>query len=147
MSGARLRFALIALAMAPVLTGCVVFKGTPRGKQIDENKVRVTFTICASGGPSSSCPDLGNEGDDADDGDHVVLLGLRVPDGSRVPDELRPVRSDVPGVLRRARQYGSVLNDEAPTPVGFKWIGYRSAPKLAEDGDAASSEGGRVGKE
>jgi hypothetical protein len=139
MTGARLKLTLVALAAVPVLAGCVVFKSPPKGKQVDRDTVRVTFTVCASStDQGSSCPDLGNSGDDADDFEaNVLLLGFRVPIGSRLPDKLRPVTSDVPGVVRRSRQYGRVLNDEAPTPVGFKWIGYRSPVKVTSEQDEA----------
>lgn len=134
MSAARLGLALSALLLVSALAGCVVFKAPPKGKQVDEDTVRVTFTVCASSAdPGSTCPDLGNENDEAREGPNVLLLGFRVPIGSRLPDKLRPVRSDASGVLRRTSQYGGVLNDEAPTPVGFEWVGYRSAPKLTEE--------------
>lgn len=138
-AAARLSLPLGVLALAASLFGCVTFKVPPKGKQVDSDTVRLTFTICASSDDvGSSCPDLGNSGDDADDGRvNVILLGIRAPSGSRLPDRLRPVRSDVPGSLRRDAQYEGVLNDEAPTPVGFKWIGYRSRPRETNEQDEA----------
>jgi len=135
MSGARVGLPLTLLALTPILAGCIVFKAPPKGKQVDADTVRVAFTVCASGNDAgTTCPDLGNVDDTAEDEEpNVVLLGFRVPVGTRLPDEIKPVTSDIPGVLRRADQYGGVLNDEAPTPRGFEWIGYRSGPRLTPE--------------
>ena len=138
MSAARLGLGLSALFIVPALAGCVVFKAPPEGQQVDAYTVRLTFTICASSSDAgSTCPDLGNENDEAEEGPNVVLLGFRVPIDSRLPDEIRPVSSDVSGKLRRTAQYGHVLNEEAPTPVGFEWIGYRSPPEVTPQQSAA----------
>jgi hypothetical protein len=138
MRSARLWLTLTLLALTPVLAGCIVFKAPPKGKQIDADTVRVKFTVCASSSEAgSTCPDLGNVDDTANEEFNVVLLGFRVPIGTGLPDEIKPVSSDIPGVLRRTKQYGRVLNDEAPTPRGFEWVGYRSAPRLTPEQSAA----------
>ena len=138
MSGPRLRLIGAALALAPFLAGCVVFKAPPRLKQVDADTVRLSFVVCASGPNDGTCPDGGNSGSDANDDEiNVLLIGLRVPTGSRVPAELRPVSADAPGKLRRDRQFSRVLNDEAPTPVGFRWVGYRSPPRTTDREDEA----------
>ena len=131
---ARVRFAIVAALFIPLLSGCVVFKGAPKGKQINADTVRITFTVCASGGTGSTCPDNGNAGEDADqDGPNGLLLGFRLPEGSHAPKEFSPVAGDYSGTVRRSRQYSRVLNDEAPTPVGFKWFGYRSPARFTAD--------------
>ena len=129
---------MAALALVPVLAGCVVFKAPPKAKQVDGDTVRLTFTICASSPDAGSCPDTGNSESDADEDEvNIVLIGIRAPLGSKLPRKLTPVRSDVRGSLARNRQFGRVLNDEAPTPVGFNWFGYRSRPRTTDPEDEA----------
>jgi hypothetical protein len=136
-SGARGRLFAVALAAVPLLGGCVVFKAPPKLKQTDERTVRVSFTICASyDDDDSTCQDEGNSQSSAQNGDtSVVLMGFRVPEGTRMPREISPTVTEVRGTLRRNRQYGRVLNDEAPTPAGFRWIGYRSGPETTNRED------------
>jgi hypothetical protein len=137
MSGSRRRLLAVALVAAPLLSGCVVFKAPPKLEQTDERTVRVSFSICASyDDDDSTCRDEGNSGSSAQNGDtSVVLMGFRVPEGTRMPREISPRVSEVLGVLKRSRQYGRVLDDEAPTPVGFRWIGYRSGPETTNRED------------
>jgi len=123
-----------AVALALGIGGCVVFKVEPKAKQVGPDTVRVKLKICASGTDTGTCPDTGNSENDAnDDETNVVLLGMRVPEGSDLPRNV--VGSQLE--LRKSRQFGRVLNDEAPTPVGFEWTGYRSSPVVTSAEDTA----------
>ena len=122
-----------ALALL-ALGGCVVFKVEPKAKQVGPDTVRVKLKICASGVDTGTCPDLGNADNDAnDDETQVVLLGMRVPEGSDLPRDVVGNQLE----LRRSKQFGRVLNNEAPTPSGVEWFGYRSAPVVASREDTA----------
>ena len=116
------------------LAGCVVFKVEPKAKQVDTETVRVKLKICASSPDAGTCPDEGNSQEDADPNEvNVVLVGLRVPEGSSLQ---RNPRSDVLN-LNRSGQFARVLNDEAPTPVGFEWAAYRSDAVETDPEDTA----------
>jgi len=125
---------IFALALALGMSGCVVFKVEPKAKQLDSETVRLKLKICASSPNAGTCPNLGNSDEDADEDEtNVVLIGLRLPEGSTVPrnvagDELE---------LSRSRQLAKVLNDEAPTPVGFEWAAYRSSAVITNPEDSA----------
>ena len=122
-----------ALALL-ALGGCVVFKVEPKAKQVGPDTVRVKLKICASGVDTGTCPDLGNADNDAnDDETQVVLLGMRVPEGSDLPRDVVGDQLE----LRKSKQFGRVLNNEAPTPSGVEWFGYRSAPVVASREDTA----------
>jgi len=113
----------------------VVFKVEPKAKQVGPDTVRVKLRICASGVDTGTCPDTGNSENDAnDDESNVVLLGMRVPEGSDLPRNVVGDQLE----FRRSRQFGGVLNDEAPTPIDFEWIGYRSSPVVTRREDAAT---------
>jgi hypothetical protein len=112
----------------------VVFKVDPEAKQVGPEAVQVKLKICASSPNTGTCPDLGNSGNDAnDDETNVVLLGLRAPEGSELPRKIVGKQLE----FRRSKQFGGVLNDEAPTPVGFDWTGYRSSPVVTNPEDTA----------
>jgi len=131
---ARLLFCAPVVALAFGLSGCVVFKVEPKAKQVGPETVRVNLKICASGPDTGTCPDLGNSDTDADeDRVNVVLVGLRVPEGSGA--ERRPQSDELE--LLRSRQFARVLNDEAPTPVGYEWTAYRSAAVETDPEDTA----------
>jgi hypothetical protein len=123
-----------ALALVLAFGGCVVFKVEPKAKQVGPDTVRVKLKICASGVDTGTCPDLGNADSDAnDDETQVVLLGMRVPEGSDLPRDVVGNQLE----LRKSKQFGRVLNNEAPTPIGVEWFGYRSAPVVASREDTA----------
>jgi hypothetical protein len=128
--------ALLGAGLCVVLTGCVVFRGPVKVKQIgDKPKVQVRFTICNSDDdpdPGYRCPDLGNS-DDAGNETGVtfserVLLAFRVPKGTKVPRTIRPVGGNAEGRFVPDRAYGAVLDDEAPTGRRYAWKGYVSTP-------------------
>ena len=130
----RVLSAAAAVAVGLGLTGCVVFKVEPKAKQVKTETVRVKLKICASSPDAGTCPDEGNSEEDADENEvNVVLIGLRVPEGSGLQ---RHPRSDVLE-LHRSGQFARVLNDEAPTPVGFEWAGYRSDAVETDPEDTA----------
>jgi hypothetical protein len=105
-------------ACALVLGGCVGFDGKPRGKQVSEDKVRVKFEVCAAGEPG--CSDQGPSGS----GSYRLLVGLRAPEGTDAPAEIRPVGR--PERLQIDRPYQRQLNELAPAPGDARWIGYSS---------------------
>ena len=133
--------ALALLAAMLLLSGCVVFKGPIKAGQIgDKPKVAVKFTLCNSDSePDSTCPGLGNA-NDAGNGTGIlaaerVLLGFRVPKGSRLPKAIRPRGAVVEGAFKRFRPYANELNDKAPTRRGFTWFGYSAYPGGSDDGN------------
>ena len=136
----RAGLAAAAGLAALTLSGCVVFIGQPTGEQVSRKAVRVEFTICASGAEDGSCPDQGNANSAArtNPDETQLLLGFRVPKGSKLPTEITPVTSDVPGSLTRDGSYKQRLTAEAPTPRGTKWVGYRSEVVTTNQEDVAS---------
>jgi hypothetical protein len=149
-AGVRKRLWLIApasLALAATLSGCVVFQGPIKAKQIGHtNKVKVTFSICNSDDePGAICPNLGNSNEPGMNTgvgtDERVLLGLRVPKGTRLPKTIRPREENVVGEFARFIDYKRVLNQEAPKARGFKWLGYQSSP-VRDDTNPGGDDGG-----
>ena len=147
----KVAFAAVLAAAAIVLSGCVVFLGPVTSAQQDViGKLRVSFTICASGfndgddpDPEAEdhpgCPDLGNVGDEADSGGTFqVLIAFRVPAGTGAPDTIStdPVPTPPAGgpiSLSRSPTYESELQALAPSP-GFTWVGYISPAYPFDDG-------------
>ena len=131
----RNALALIAAVTSLTFAGCVVFKVEPKAAQVGPDTVRIKLKICASSPDDGTCPDEGNSSEDADPNEtNVVLIGLRAPEGAATPR--RVVGNQLE--LRRSRQFSRVLNDEAPTPVGFVWTGYRSSPVETDPEDVAN---------
>jgi len=133
MKAGRILAATVAMvAMAGLMSGCVVFKGAPTAKQIGKKpRVQVAFTICASGGAKSNCPDLGNAGQGFGPDSWRVLIGLRVPKGTKAPQKFRAVKVNGDGGtvrLARSPQYASELNSKAPKRKRFRYFGYISNP-------------------
>lgn len=127
--------AIAALAATLGLGGCVVFKVEPKAAQTGPDTVRIKLKICASSPNDGTCPDTGNSSEDADEDEtNVVLLGLRAPEGSSAPRKISGNQLE----FRRSGQFSRVLNDEAPTPVGFVWTGYRSSPVETDPEDVAN---------
>ena len=80
-----------SVALAAVLGGCVVFTAPPTVKQVGKKpKVAVKFEICLSSfNPGSDCADFGNS-NDVFPGDYRLLLGFRVPKGTKAPQSFQP---------------------------------------------------------
>ena len=143
----KLTGVLVAVGLAVTLGGCVVFVGPITGVQQDViGKLRLTFTICASGfddgGGSGEdhpgCPDEGN-GSPADNDTFQILLAFRVPAGTGTPDTLTadPEPSPPaggPGTFSRSPGYSAELQRVLPAPAGFVWVGYISAPYAHDNG-------------
>jgi hypothetical protein len=123
------RAALVGIGVAIAalaFSGCVVFKGPIKGKQVSEHRVQVKFAICAEAEDSGECyvpaPARGSVGDPDQD---RVLLGFRIPDGSKAP---RTFTSRAGASFERSPSYTTELNARAPGPERQKWVGYVSPP-------------------
>ena len=103
---------------ALALSGCVDFKGEPKGKQSSAKSVRISFKPCAAG--TTGCPDIG----DFENGDVRLLVGVRVPQGTSSPDSFTPRGTGVK--FKRDGSYRGELNSKAPRPDGTTWLGYSS---------------------
>ena len=122
----------IALALAAtLLTGCIVFKGPIRGKQISAHRVQVKFAICAELEETGQCyvpgdPMRGNVGET----ESKVLLGFRVPKGTGVP---RTFESRAGAPFERSPTYTSELTARAPSRDSQKWVGYIALQPNSEE--------------
>ena len=121
------------------LGGCVVFKGPVTAKQVgDEPKVAVEFKLCNSDdGAGSTCPALGNSGDNGESGgwaNERILLGFRVPRGTRLPKGFRAKTPAVEGRFARNPDYRRELLSKAPRRRGFTWIGFSGSPRGGDGG-------------
>jgi hypothetical protein len=125
--------------LALALPGCVVFQSPPKAKQVaDKPVVAVRFTLCGSSNdPGTACPNLGNSGSVAAGVPTRILVGFRVPRGTKLPRLFKPKRvAGVAGAtpasaakFRRSPAYKRELNRKAPrNRAKFKWYGYESDP-------------------
>jgi hypothetical protein len=101
-----------------VLSGCIGFKGTPKGKQLTAHAVQVSFKGCA--GSSQGCSDQG----DTQSGGVRILAAIRVPKGTDGPTAIRPTGIDER--LKPDPSYKHELVTKAPTPDGTTWLAYSS---------------------
>jgi hypothetical protein len=124
----RLGLATVGAA-AVLLAGCgVAFDGPLDGKQVSKKKVRVEFTLCKE--DEGAC-DTWNSSSD-----FRLLVGLRVPKGTKPPQEFAS-QSGLPVQLARNASYKSELNEKAPKGKKYKWFGYLSDVLNLESEDAA----------
>jgi hypothetical protein len=141
---------LALFALAGVFSGCVVFQQPATIKQLGKKpKVSVKFRACMSStSPDSTCEDSGNSGNYAADGDFRLLVGLRVPKGTKAPKSFEAgtfqtsARGASGPVLSRNASYKRELNQKAPRNAKkFKYLGYSSQPITIPDdtGDNASA--------
>jgi hypothetical protein len=141
---------LACFALAGVFSGCVVFQQPPTLKQRGKKpEVVVKFRAClTSASMDTTCPDTGNSGDFPGSGDWRLLVGVRVPKGTKAPKsfEAGTFQTSTSGVsapvLSRNPSYKSELNQKAPRNAKkFKYFGYSSAPidVFADTGDNASA--------
>jgi hypothetical protein len=130
------KYALIGLAagaLAVAFSGCVVFQGPIKAKQVGHSdKIKVRFKLCNSDDqPGSTCPDFGNSEDsgmiNGEATDERVLLGFRVPKGTKLPKTISPRGDEVQGEFTRFPLYKELLNQEAPKGRRYKWLGYESS--------------------
>jgi hypothetical protein len=130
------------VALAAVFGGCVVFTGPATVKQVGKKpKVKVKFEICTSTlNPEFECPDLGNSDSTIGPRTARLLVGFRVPKGTKAPQSFEPaaVQTEMPPasvVLSRDADYKRELNQKAPRNAKrFKYLGYSSEP-IAVPGD------------
>jgi hypothetical protein len=122
----------VGLAMAALaLSGCVLFKGPIKGKQVSEHRVQVAFTICAESEDSGECfvpKPRAARGDTQP----RLLMAFRVPKRTKTPDTITPLRGD--GLLEREDAYTQELNDRAPRRPGYRWFGYISSAPVSKKG-------------
>jgi hypothetical protein len=140
---------LASLALAAVFSGCVVFQQPPTLKQRGKKpEVVVKFRACmSSDSMDSTCEATGNSGDYAAGGDFRLLVGFRVPKGTKAPKSFEAgtfqTSAGVSGpVLSRNASYKRELNQLAPRNAKkFKYLGYSSAPidVFDDTGDNASA--------
>jgi hypothetical protein len=146
----KVGFAAVLAATTIVLSGCVVFLGPVTSAQQDViGKLRVSFTICASGfndgddpDPENEdhpgCPDTGSGGEADSGSTYQVLVAFRVPAGTGAPANIVTDPAPTPPAggpvsLTRSPTYESELQTLAPRP-GFAWVGYISQPYAFDDG-------------
>src|SRR5664280_1925988 len=123
----------LLLASALVLSGCATFASPPTA---DQNQVigpvRISFTVCASGGADGACMDWwGNSGQPVSSGAKQVFLGFRVPSGANAPLSFSstatgPSDSGPQLQFTKSSAYTSELQRLDPAPVGKEWFGYTS---------------------
>jgi hypothetical protein len=124
--------AAVALA-AVIVAGCGVgFKDELAGKQVSKKKVRVSFTLCKE--DEGVCATWNSSGSDA-----RVLIGFRVPKGTKPPQEFAST-SGLPVHLTRNASYKGELNAKAPKGKKYKWFGYLSDVLDLESEDEAAFE-------
>jgi hypothetical protein len=123
------------MLLGVALGGCVVFKGNVKVKQVgDKPKVEVKFKICNSDPDAANprCPDTGNSDSEGSPSSstngEAVLLGFRVPRGTKLPDRIRSRTAGVEGAFEALPEYAQQLNDIAPRRDGYKWFGYSAPP-------------------
>lgn len=122
------------VAVATALSGCVLFKGPATVKQVAKKpKATVAFTICRAGSEGSICPEYTNIGNRP----HRVLIGLRVPKGTKTPASFAPkaIKSETyEGKLTFSREpyYSLELNKKAPRGTEFKYFGYASDQGISD---------------
>jgi hypothetical protein len=148
-SGRAALAGLASLALAAVFSGCVVFQQPPTLKQRGmKPEIVVKFRACMSStSPDSTCEDSGNSGDYAADGDFRLLVGFRVPKGTKAPRSCEAgtfqTSAGATGpVLSRNASYKRELNQLAPRNAKkFKYLGYSSQPinVFGDTGDNASA--------
>jgi hypothetical protein len=141
---------LASLALAAVFSGCVVFQQPPTLKQRGKKpEIVVKFRACmTSSSPASSCEDSGNSGNYPADGDFRLLVGFRVPKGTKAPKSFEPGTFQTNGtgttapVLSRNASYKRELNQKAPRNAKkFKYLGYSSAPITVPEETGSSASG------
>jgi hypothetical protein len=125
----KLRVGALLGAAALVVAGCEPsFDGEPTGEQVGKRKVAVSFKLCEA----NNAGECSAEGADTS---VEILVGFRVPRGTRVPDSFSS-SSGVPVELSRNDEYKYHLNQLAPRDSKrFKWFGYRSEMFEAESPD------------
>jgi hypothetical protein len=149
MTTRRATFLGLALfAVAGVFSGCVVFQQPPTVKQLGKKpKVSVKFRACMSNSEmGSTCPDRGNSDDTLSSGDWRVLVGFRVPKGTKAPQSFEAGTFQTNGggttapVLSRDASYKRELNQRAPRNANkFKYLGYSSEPINVTDDTGTSA--------
>ena len=138
------RFAVGAVLLGTLaLAGCIVFIGPITIVQQDViGKVRVSFTVCASGDPDASsmethggCPDRGNQDTYAESGSRQVLIAFRVPEGTTPPTAFTgSVSTGASLAFSRSPTYEAELTTLVPPPAGQVWVGYISAQYEYDNG-------------
>lgn len=141
---------VLAALSAAVLAGCIVITGPiTLTQQSVVGKVRVEFTVCASGsddGPEPGgagedhpgCPDGGNSSNSASSGNtDQVLVAVRVPAGTGAPQTFTatiPSTATTTLTFTRSPSYENELRDLVPPPAGQAWVGYISNEFPFDDG-------------
>jgi hypothetical protein len=122
-------------ASAIALSGCVVFMSAPTAKR-GKKSVTITIKGCASqssGSPTGSCTRQGNSHANATPSKskaQQVLLGFRVPKGSKAPKSFTATTGPIPGggklKFSKSKSYTNQLQKFDPAGAGKVWAGYAS---------------------
>ncbi len=104
------------------LSGCVAFDGEIQSKATPDGKsVKVKFALCYDQGACQDQMMRARRGSS----ETRLLLGFRVPDGTRGPDKF--ASTDVPNVkFKPSRSYSSQMDRKAPRDKSQHWLGYIS---------------------
>jgi hypothetical protein len=124
----RLAAAVAALAVVPLLSGCVAFlAGSLHGNRPQDEvigDVPLTLTVCASGS-SGNCPP-GISGVPAVSGTGQILLGLRLPDQVTMPSSFTSTGPEALA-FTESLSYAAELQRLDPAEPGTRWRGFISA--------------------
>jgi hypothetical protein len=120
-----------AVVLAFLFSGCVTFSGEPTAKQIGKTpRVAVSFKLCRW--HPSTCPgEVNHPPTDSAWTDGHLLVGLRVPKGTKAPKSFSAQRIiGGEGNLRLVFNptYTQELNRKAPRRKGERYVGYSSRP-------------------
>jgi hypothetical protein len=142
----RVAAVALVLALAPLLSGCAVFKTFHGGAQLDTiGSVVVTSTVCTSRPdlPSSPCPRTSFVGSAENISSPVslqLLLGYRIPADSQPPASFTSTGS-VALTFQPSDSYASELQRLQPAPAGEKWVGYASTSTFTYQSSMGVKEG------
>ncbi len=116
--------AAVALAGGVIaLGGCVEFEGPIKGKQISEDEVKIGFRICDD--RSADCnPQPMERRRGESESETRVLIAIRAPKGTGMPQQFKPRKLDVS--FSESRSYSKELDAKAIHKGGERWYGYVS---------------------
>jgi hypothetical protein len=131
----RLLLAAVAAVLLLALSGCVsLLAGSPTAGQLDMiGNVEIESTFCATDIGEQNHPGCDTDDTRSNNGTEgmssstvQVLVGYRVPAGSRGPLQFTTDIAPAPLTFRSSGSYTSELERIAPAGPGAQWIGYIS---------------------
>lgn len=121
----RLTAAVLAVACALVLSGCVVIQSEDAGQPGVIDDFQIHTVVCLSG--NASCPNGNSGGSLGPAGGGDALVAYRVPTFVSLPATLTTT-AGTPLTLHQSPSYTGELTNKAAPPAGEKWVGYESDP-------------------